>query len=135
MRENTPAAGDAFDVKPGHALQQEADGCCLCLIWQHLNTGQPCGVINGEMDYFAARTKGSAKTPIAGDPVPNPLKAGHLFGVDMHHVVRLGPFVLTSLISSLQMPQTVEPHGMEHWDPVERGAASNLAALMKVQRS
>ena len=50
-------AGDAFAVEPRHSPDKEVHDRGLLLIRQHLDIGQPCGVIIGHMGVLVVGTR------------------------------------------------------------------------------
>ena len=53
----------------GHGAAQEADACLGLLIVQHLDIGEPGGVIDADVDELPARAAGTGALPDAPDPV------------------------------------------------------------------
>jgi hypothetical protein len=98
-------------VEPGHSPQQEANLCLLLLVWEHFHVGQTGGVIHCHVSLFITSSKRRTETPIASDPVADPLKTGELLllrrslrlDVDMDHVARLSPLVAAHGFSGLQV--------------------------------
>jgi hypothetical protein len=66
-----PAALDPLAVEPSDGTTEKADHRWLLLVCQHLDVGQPRGVIDGDMDLVVANASGAALLPIAGDAVPD----------------------------------------------------------------
>ena len=65
-------------VEPGHSPQQEANRCLLLLVWEHFHVGQPGRVIDCHVGLFITGSTRRTETPIASDPVADPLKACEL---------------------------------------------------------
>jgi hypothetical protein len=90
-------------VEPGHSPQQESHRCLLLLVWEHFHVGQPGGVIHCNVGLFITGSTRRTQTPIASDPVADPLKACQLFDIDMDHVAGLRPLVAAHGFSGLQV--------------------------------
>jgi hypothetical protein len=90
-------------VEPGHSPQQEANCRCLLLVWEHFHVGQTGGVIHCHVSLFTTGSTRRTETPIASDPVADPLKTGELLDVDMDHVAGLRPLVAAHGFSGLQV--------------------------------
>ncbi len=70
-------------VEPSHSTAEKADGGDLLLIRQHLDVGQPRGVVDGQVDTVVADASRAALLAVAGDAMTDLAKAGKLFDVDM----------------------------------------------------
>jgi hypothetical protein len=90
-------------VEPGHSPQQEANRCFLLFVWEHFHVGQTGGVIHCHVSLFITSTTRRTQTPIASDPVADPLKACEPFDIDMDHVAWLRPLVAAHGFSGLQV--------------------------------
>jgi hypothetical protein len=100
-------------VEPGHSPQQEANRCLLLLVWEHFHVGQTGGVIHCHVSLFTTGSTRRTETPIASDPVADPLKTGELLDVDMDHVARLSPLVSPHGHRWLQILETAQTYGLE----------------------
>ena len=108
----------------------------LLLIRQHLGVSQAGGIVDGHMGCFVACTSRAAKAPIASDPVPDAIKPGQLFDVDVDHVARPRPLLPLYQHWWLQLFKAAQSHRFEGaTDSGERqgqqaGDAPEGAALM-----
>jgi hypothetical protein len=112
VREHPPAL-NPLTVKPGHSPDQEANRGGLLLIRQDLGVSQAGGIVDGHMGFFVARTSRAANAPIASDPVPDAIKPGQLFDVDVDHVARLRPLVSPYRHWWLQLFKAAQAKGFE----------------------
>ena len=108
-------------VEPGHSPQQEANCRCLLLVWEHFHVGQTGGVIHCHVSLFTTGSTRRTETPIASDPVADPLKTGQLLllrrslrlDTDRNHVARLSPLVSPHGHQWLQIFETAQADGPE----------------------
>ena len=87
---------DPITVEPGQCPTQEADqpiALPLLLICQHLDRGEPCGVVDGHVDQVASDASRAPLLPIACDAVSNLAEAGQLIDVDVNQFAGPFPFV------------------------------------------
>ena len=107
-------------VEPGQCPNQETDRCALLLIGQHLDVGEPWGVVDGHVDPVVSDASRAALLPVACDAVTNLAEEGQLLGVDVNQIA--GPLPLIALnrrpwikVSQPAQPQAVQrsAHGGE----------------------
>ncbi len=99
------------------------------------------GVIHRDVDLLVASSPGTALTAIAGDAVPDSLKARQLLRVDMNHVARCLPLVPLLRSLGLRVPQAAKAQSLYHAPHGGQGSAHSLgdppegaALLAEVQR-
>ncbi len=63
------------------------------LIGQHLDVGEPCGVVHGRVDPVVSDASRAALLSVACDAVTNLAEAGQLLDVDVSQIVGPLPFV------------------------------------------
>jgi hypothetical protein len=73
-----PAAGTALAVEPGPCPHQKTHRRGFLLIRQHLDVGQPRGVIHCHMGFLIASPRRASLAEITSDAVNGPFKAGQL---------------------------------------------------------
>jgi hypothetical protein len=108
-----PAALDPLAVEPSDGTTEKADHRWLLLVCQHLDVGQPRGVIDGDMDLVVANASGAALLPIAGDAVSDLPEPGQRLDVDVDQVARPRPFVPLYRWFGIQIAQAPEPQSAE----------------------
>ena len=84
---------DAMTVEPGQCPNQETDRCALLLIGQHLDVGEPWGVVDGHVDPVVSDASRAALLPIVCDAVTNLAEAGQLLDVDVNQIAASLSFV------------------------------------------
>jgi hypothetical protein len=82
-----PLDPDAARAEPAQRPHQEAGGRRPLLVWQHLDIGQPRGIIDHHMHHPPARAVRGAAA-VAGDAMPDPLEAGQALGVEVQQFAR-----------------------------------------------
>ncbi len=104
---------DALAVEPGQCPAQEADRCALLLIGQHLDVGEPCGVIDGNVDPVVTDASRAALLPVSCDAVSHLAEAGQLLDVDVNQVAGPFPFVALNRRLWLQVSQPAQPQAVQ----------------------
>ena len=108
-----PPAFDPLAVEPGDCPAEKADHRWLLLVCQHLDIGQPCGVIHGDMDLVVADAVGAAPLPVSGDAVAHLPKPSQGLDVNVDQVSWPLPLVALHWNLGLQVPQTPQAQTAE----------------------
>ena len=108
-----PPALDPLAVEPGDSTAEKADHCWLLLVCQDLDIGQPCHVVDGDMDLVVADPVGTTPLAIAGDAVAHLPEPGQRFDVNVDQVARPVPLVPLHWWFGLQIPQTAQSQTAE----------------------
>jgi hypothetical protein len=108
-----PPAFDPLTVEPGDCPAEKADHRWLLLIRQHLDRGQPGGVIHGDMDLVVADAVGAALLPVSGDAVAHLPKPSQGLDVNVDQVSWPLPLVALHRWFGFQVPQSPQPQTAE----------------------
>jgi hypothetical protein len=84
---------DVLANEPSHSPAQVTNRRGLLLVRQHLDVGQPRGVVDGHVDTVVADASRAALLAVAGDAMTDLAKAGKLFDIDMDQVSGMVPLV------------------------------------------
>jgi hypothetical protein len=84
---------DVLAIEPSHSPAQVTNRRGLLLVRQHLDVGQPRGVVDGHVDTVVADASRAALLAVADDAMTDLAKAGKLFDIDMDQVSGMVPLV------------------------------------------
>jgi hypothetical protein len=73
---------DARAVEPGQCPAQQVDRYAFLLIRQHLDIGEPYGVVDGYLEPVVSDASRTALLPIAFDALTQHAEVGQPFDVD-----------------------------------------------------
>jgi hypothetical protein len=87
-----PLDGDAVAAEPAERPVEEGDGAGLALVGENLAVGEPCGIVDRDVqDFPAAMAAGPGA--IAGDAVADAVDPAELLGVDVEQLAGAGALV------------------------------------------
>jgi hypothetical protein len=126
-------AFDALPVEPSHSTAHKADGRGLLLVCEHLDVGEPCGVVDGHVDTVVADASRAALLAAAGDAMTDLAKAGKLFDINVDQVTRPLPLVAVDWWFGVQGSQPPQPQAVENPRHGGEGRDQHLGVVAEVE--
>jgi hypothetical protein len=105
--------GDAVAREPAEGAVEEGDGAGLALVGQDLAVGEPCGIVDGDMQDLPAGTA-SGVAPVAGDAVADAVDAAELLGVDVEQRAGAGALIADHGRPGLEGGEAAETEAAQH---------------------
>ena len=91
-----PLRNDAVGLEEGQGAGEKSDGRFLLFIRQHFGIGEPCRVIDGDMEGFPPRSWSAPMSwafAASGDAVSNPNDAAQFFGIEVDELAWIFPLI------------------------------------------
>jgi hypothetical protein len=98
---------------PGERPVEEGDGAGPALVRQDLAVGEPCGIVDGDMQDLPAGTA-SGVAPVAGDAVADAFDPAELLGVDVEQLAGTGALLADHGRPGLEGGEAAEAEAPQH---------------------